>query len=246
MTVNEIRKVAVIGSGTMGNGIAQVFATHGYEVVLIDIKQDFLDRAIDTITKSLDRFVKKEAITEEDKSAAMGRIVGSTSLDSVQRSQLVIEAIIEDLPTNWRCFGSSRILSAGGDPGIEYLSLPITQLAAAPSAPTKFIGMHFMNPVPMMKLIELIRGIATSDETFDAHRGAGEEAGEDAGRSQRLSGVYRQSHPDADDQRSDLRPHGRCRDGRGDRRSDEAGHGAPDGSADAGGFHRTGCLSGDS
>lgn len=171
MTVNEIRKVAVIGSGTMGNGIAQVFATHGYDVVLIDIKQDFLDRAINTISKSLDRFIKKEAITDSDKAAAMGRIVSSTSLDSVKGAQLVIEAIIEDLPTKLELF---RKLEDYCAPEV-YLasntsSLPITRLAAATKRADKFIGMHFMNPVPMMKLVELIRGIATSDQTFDLIR----------------------------------------------------------------------------
>ncbi|MEW6049902.1 MAG: 3-hydroxybutyryl-CoA dehydrogenase [Candidatus Zixiibacteriota bacterium] len=168
MTLNDIRKVAVIGSGTMGNGIAQVFASTGYEVVLVDVKQDFLDRAFTTISKSLDRFIKKEAITESDKAAAMGRIKSSTSLDSVKGTQLVIEAITEDLQTKLDLF---RKLEDYCAPEVilasNTSSLPITQLAAATRRADKVIGMHFMNPVPMMKLVELIRGIATSDCTFD-------------------------------------------------------------------------------
>jgi len=167
MTINDIRKVSVIGSGTMGNGIAQVFATTGYEVNLVDIKQDFLDRAVNAIHKSLDRFVKKEAITEADKTAAAGRIKTSTDLDSVRDSQLVIEAITEDLSVKIDLFKKLEgICPAEVILASNTSSLPITQLAAATKRPDKFIGMHFMNPVPMMKLIELIRGIATSDETF--------------------------------------------------------------------------------
>jgi len=167
MNLQDIRKVTVIGSGTMGNGIAQVFASTGYDVTLVDIRQDFLDRAIATITKSFDRIVKKAVITEEDKSAALGRIKTSVDIDVAKQSQLVIEAIIEDLPAKldlWKKLDT--ICPAETIFASNTSSLPITQLAAATKRADKFIGMHFMNPVPMMKLIELIRGIATSDGTY--------------------------------------------------------------------------------
>ncbi len=167
MTIHDIKRVSIIGSGTMGNGIAQVFATNGYEVTLIDIRQDFLDRALAGISKSLDRFVKKETISEADKNAAISRIRHSTDLGAARDSQLVIEAITEDLKVKLDLF---KKLEEHCPPDVilasNTSSLPITQLAAATKRADKFIGMHFMNPVPMMKLIELIRGIATSDATY--------------------------------------------------------------------------------
>jgi len=178
MNLQDIRKVTVIGSGTMGNGIAQVFASTGYDVTLVDIRQDFLDRAIATITKSFDRIVKKAVITEEDKSAALGRIKTSVDLDSAKQSQLVIEAIIEDLPAKldlWKKL--EAVCPADTIFASNTSSLPITQLAAATKRADKFIGMHFMNPVPMMKLIELIRGIATSDATFALIKSLAEKLG---------------------------------------------------------------------
>lgn len=167
MTVNDIKKVTVIGSGTMGNGIAQVFAATGFSVVLIDINQSFLERAVSTIGGSLDRIIKKGTITEADKTATMGRLTTSTDLNSAKDSQLVVEAVTEDLKIKLDLFRKldgicppNTILASNTS------SLPITQLAAATKRPGQFIGMHFMNPVPVMKLIELIRGIATSDETY--------------------------------------------------------------------------------
>lgn len=167
MNVDSIKRVTVIGCGTMGNGIAQVFAATGYNVVLIDISQECLDKAIATITASLNRLVKKERLTEEQRDQTIGRISVDTSLDAAGGSQLVIEAVSERLDLKLEIFGKLEQLC-----GPETIfasntsSLPITQLAAATGRADKFIGMHFMNPVPMMKLIELIRGIATSDETY--------------------------------------------------------------------------------
>ncbi len=167
MTAEDIKKVTVVGSGTMGNGIAQVFAMTGYEVNLVDIKQEFLDRAVGTITKSLDRLLKKEKISEADKTATLGRIHTSTDLTVAKDSQLVVEAVTEDLDIKLDIFKKLEELCP---PDTIFASntssLPITQLAAATKRPDKFIGMHFMNPVPMMKLIEVIRGIATSDDTY--------------------------------------------------------------------------------
>lgn len=162
----EITEVAVIGSGTMGNGIAQVFATNGLQVTLIDVKQEFLDKALATISGSLDRVIKKGAITESDKSAALGRIRKSTEVSSAKNSQLVIEAVTEDLKIKSSIFSQ---LDQQCPPHVIFASntssLPITQLAASTRRPDKFIGMHFMNPVPVMKLVEVIRGLATSNET---------------------------------------------------------------------------------
>ncbi|MEA2030674.1 MAG: 3-hydroxybutyryl-CoA dehydrogenase [candidate division Zixibacteria bacterium] len=167
MNIDDIKKVAVIGSGTMGNGIAQVLATTGYEVELIDIKQEFLDRAITVLTKSMDRLIKKEKITEDDKKTTLNRIHTGTDLAAAKNAQLVIEAVTENLDIKLDIFKKLEDICG---PEVYFASntssLPITQLAANTKRPEKFIGMHFMNPVPMMKLIELIRGIATTDETF--------------------------------------------------------------------------------
>lgn len=166
MNVNDIKKAAVVGCGTMGNGIAQVFATTGYNVVLIDIKQELLDKAVATISGSLDRFVKKEKMTEADRNAAVSRVRTSTDLAAAKDCQIVIEAITENLEVKLKVW---KQLEASCPPETIFASntssLPITQLAAATNRPDKFIGMHFMNPVPMMKLVEMIRGIATSDAT---------------------------------------------------------------------------------
>ncbi|MBU0983560.1 MAG: 3-hydroxybutyryl-CoA dehydrogenase [candidate division Zixibacteria bacterium] len=178
MILDDIKKVTVVGCGTMGNGIAQVFAAHNFKVNLVDIKQDFLDRAVAGIGKSLDRFVKKEKITEDDKNAILGRISTSTDLAVAADSQLVIEAVTENLAIKLEIF--KKLVEVVGDDVVlasNTSSLPITQLAAATKHPDKFVGMHFMNPVPMMKLVELIRGIATSDETFNLIKSLGEKLG---------------------------------------------------------------------
>lgn len=165
----EVKKVAVIGAGTMGNGIAQVFAQHGYPVVMIDIKDEFVRKGIGAVDKSLARLVKKEAITEAAKAEVLGRIAGSTSLKDAASADLVIEAVLEDFGAKTKVFkeldallGKHAILSSNTS------SISITALAAQTSRPDRFIGMHFMNPVPVMKLVEIIRGLATSDETLAA------------------------------------------------------------------------------
>jgi len=168
MTAKDIKRVSVIGSGTMGNGIAQVFAKTGYDVDLIDIEQEFLDRALATINSSLERLIKKERITEDDRKITMARIHPSTDLNVAKDAQLIVEAITENLQAKLDIFTqldticSDDIIFASNTS-----SLPITKLAAATKRPTQVIGMHFMNPVPVSKLIELIRGIATSDATYD-------------------------------------------------------------------------------
>jgi len=165
----EVKKVAVIGAGTMGNGIAQVFAQRGYPVVMIDIKDSFVERGIAAIDKSLSRLVKKEAISEAAKAEVLGRVKGSTNLKDAASADLVIEAVLEDFAMKTKVFkeldgllGKDAILSTNTS------SISITALAAQTSRPDRFIGMHFMNPVPVMKLVEIIRGLATSDETTAA------------------------------------------------------------------------------
>ncbi|MEA3287002.1 MAG: 3-hydroxybutyryl-CoA dehydrogenase [Candidatus Marinimicrobia bacterium] len=162
----DIKKVGVIGSGTMGNGIAHVFAQSGYDVILVDIKQEFLDRGLATITKNLDRQVKKERITEADKEAVLARISTTTELKDLAASDFVVEAATENREIKFQLF---RDLDAIVNPEVilssNTSSISLTEVAAQTKRPDKVIGMHFMNPVPIMKLVEIIRGHACSDET---------------------------------------------------------------------------------
>lgn len=161
-----MKNISVIGSGTMGNGIAHVFAQHGYEVSLVDIKQEFLDKALATIGKNLDRQVSKGTLTEEDKNSALVRIKTFTDLESgVKNADLVVEAATENLGLKLDIF---RQIDQYSPPAAilasNTSSISITKIAAVTKRPRQVIGMHFMNPVPVMKLVEVIRGYATSDE----------------------------------------------------------------------------------
>ncbi len=163
----DIKKVSVIGSGTMGNGIAHVFALKGFKTNLIDTDKIFLDKALAKITKNLDRQVKKEIITVEDKNNALGNITLIESVENIDReSDLVIEAVFEEKSVKLEIFKKlddhvkSECIFASNTSSIS-----ITEIAHG-IRPDKFIGMHFMNPVPVMKLVEVIRGYSTSDETF--------------------------------------------------------------------------------
>ncbi len=168
MQLSDIKKIAVIGCGTMGNGIAHVSAQNGYEITFIDIDEKYLEKAIATIAKNLDRMVKKEKITEQDKTDTLSRITTTTDLLAVKDCQLVIEAIVEKLDIKLGLFGKlDEICPPDTILASNTSSLPITKLASGTKRPGKVVGMHFMNPVPMMKLVEMIRGVATSDETFD-------------------------------------------------------------------------------
>lgn len=160
-------KIGVVGSGTMGNGIAQTAATKNFEVVVCDIKDEFLQRAIGNISKSLDRFVKKETMTEADKNAALGRIKTTMNLEDLKDCQLIVEAATENFDVKKQIFQTldaacpaETILASNTS------SISITRIAGVTTRADKVIGMHFFNPVPLMKLVEIIRGIATSDETY--------------------------------------------------------------------------------
>ena len=159
-------RIAVIGAGQMGNGIAHVFAQAGFDVTMIDVAQAALDKGRDTIAKNLDRQVKKGTIADSDKTAILGRVKTETSVDAVKGCALVVEAATENRELKFRIFAD---LDAKADAGAVLASntssISITEIAARTKRPEQVIGMHFMNPVPVMQLVEIIRGLATSDET---------------------------------------------------------------------------------
>ena len=166
MDTTGIGIVGVVGSGTMGSGIAQVFAQAGYLVHLADVRQDLLDRAVKAIEKSLDRFVQKGTLAVQDRNATLSRISPSTGMAEFGSCGLVVEAVNENPAVKNAVFqeldricGSETILASNTS------SISITRLAAVTKRPDRFIGMHFMNPVPLMKLLEVIRGLETSDAT---------------------------------------------------------------------------------
>jgi len=167
----DIRRVGVVGAGTMGNGIAHVFARSGYDVVLCDVEQRFLDRALETVAKNLEREVAKNKITVNDKAAALGRIQAVTDRGKLAACDFVIEAATERFEIKVEIF---RDLDRVTRPEIilasNTSSISITKLAAVTKRAEKIIGMHFFNPVPVMKLVEVIRGLATSQETFSETR----------------------------------------------------------------------------
>ena len=158
--------IAVLGAGQMGNGIAHVFAQAGHPVTMIDISADALRRGMDTISKNLDRQVKKGTVTADDKAAILGRITTKDSLDAVAGASLVVEAVTEQRELKFRIFRDiDTHASANAILATNTSSISITAIAAQTKRADKVIGMHFMNPVPVMQLVEIIRGQATSDET---------------------------------------------------------------------------------
>lgn len=170
--------IGVIGAGTMGNGIAQTAAGAGFDVIMSDVSMEFVERGLANIGKSLDRFVKKETITEDQKAQALGRIKATTELADLSACSLVVEAVTEDFDVKRRIFEKldgvcppETILSSNTS------SISITKIGAVTKRPDKVIGMHFFNPVPLMKLVEVIRGIATSDETYGKVKELSEKLG---------------------------------------------------------------------
>ncbi|MDG5471147.1 3-hydroxybutyryl-CoA dehydrogenase [Jeotgalibacillus sp. ET6] len=162
-----IKKVMVIGAGQMGGGIAQVCAQAGYEVTLNDIKDDFLERGIAGIEKNLSRSVEKGRMTEEEKNDCLARISRSTDIQDASHADIIIEAAVENMTVKTEIFKKlDQAAPAHAILATNTSSLPITEIAAATKRPEKVIGMHFMNPVPVMKLVEIIRGLATTDEVY--------------------------------------------------------------------------------
>jgi 3-hydroxybutyryl-CoA dehydrogenase len=179
--IAKYKKVAVIGAGTMGNGIAHVFAQSGYDVNLIDISEQALARGIDTISKNMDRQVKKETMTEADKSASLGRIQTFTDLAAgVADRALVVEAATENLELKLKIFTHmDKYSPADAILATNTSSISITKIASATQRPSKVIGMHFMNPVPLMKLIEIIKGYDTTAEVLEDIMALSRDLGKD-------------------------------------------------------------------
>lgn len=170
--------IGVIGAGTMGNGIAQTAANAGFQVVMCDVSAESVEKGLANVSKSLDRFVKKETITEDQKAEILGRIKTTTQLEDLKDCALIVEAATENFDIKKQIFekldaitGPDAILSSNTS------SISITKIAAVTKRPEKVIGMHFFNPVPLMKLVEVIRGIATSDETYAKVKDLSEKLG---------------------------------------------------------------------
>lgn len=163
-----MNKIGVLGTGTMGAGIIQVLAQNGYEVVLRARRETSVEKGIATVNKNLDRLVAKEKMTAEEQDAVMARIHGSTDINIVADADLIIEAATEDMESKKALFAElDQLCKEGTIIATNTSSLSITEIAAATNRPDKVIGMHFFNPVPAMKLVEIIKGLATSDETRD-------------------------------------------------------------------------------
>jgi 3-hydroxybutyryl-CoA dehydrogenase len=167
MSIAGIQTVGVIGAGTMGNGIAHVVARSGFKVILHDLEQSFLDRAVSTITRNLDREVAKGKISADDKLSALSRISPTSQNAALAGADFIIEAVIENFGTKAKVF---QTLDEIARPGVilasNTSSISITKIASKTKRPDRVIGMHFMNPVPMMTLVEVVRGLATSDATY--------------------------------------------------------------------------------
>ena len=174
----DIRTIGIVGAGQMGNGIAHVAALSGYDVVLTDIDDSILQRSLETMARNMDRQIKKGRLSEDQKNTAMARVRTSARLTDHEDADLVVEAAVERFDIKAEIFrqldsicGPQTVLASNTS------SISITKLAAVTSRPDRFIGMHFMNPVPVMALVEMIRGLATSDEVYEAVRKVAEKMG---------------------------------------------------------------------
>ena len=164
-----MKGIAVVGAGTMGNGIAHVFAQNDWDVTLIDVDKGQLEKALATIRKNFDRQIKKGALTEADRDGALGHITTATDLEAAAKAELIVEAATENPELKFTIFEKlDEVAPDGAILATNTSSISITEIAARTGRPDKVVGMHFMNPVPMMKLVEIIRGLGTSDETTAA------------------------------------------------------------------------------
>ena len=174
----DAKTIAVIGAGTMGNGIAQVLAAGGLEVVMTDIDDSALQRGVNAVTKSLDRLLSKQKISEGDKKNILGRIKTATKLDAVADCDVVVEAATENVDLKLRIFADlDRIAKPAAILASNTSSISLTRIAGATKRPAQVIGMHFFNPVPMMQLVELIRALQTSDATFETVKALTQQVG---------------------------------------------------------------------
>ncbi len=168
MTLDQIKTVAVLGAGTMGNGISHVFARAGYKVILRDVEQRFVDRGMETIVKNLDREIKRGRIAEAEKGSVLGRLQPVTEMAAIAVADFVVEAVPEKIEIKRAVLGEADgILRSEVIIASNTSSISMSALAALTKRPDRFVGMHFMNPVPVMMLVEVIRALQTSDETFD-------------------------------------------------------------------------------
>jgi 3-hydroxybutyryl-CoA dehydrogenase len=168
VTINHIKTIAVLGAGTMGNGIAHVFARAGYKVILRDVEQRYLDRGMDTIAKNLDREIKKGKLAEAEKETVLGRLVPVTDMSAVSNADYLVEAVPEKIEIKRHVLTEAdRLLRDDVIIASNTSSIAMTTLAALTKRADRFVGMHFMNPVPVMTLVEVIRALQTSDATFE-------------------------------------------------------------------------------
>ena len=178
MAIDSIKSVAVLGAGTMGNGIAHVFARAGYQVILRDVEQHFLDRALETIAKNLDREIKKGKLPETDKGAVLQRLEPVTDMSAIAAADFIVEAVPEKIEIKRAVLREADRLAR---PEVIFASntssISVTTLAAMTKRPDRFVGMHFMNPVPVMVLVEVIRALETSDATFETTMKLAEKLG---------------------------------------------------------------------
>lgn len=176
--VQNIKKIGVVGAGQMGNGITQVAAANGYEVVMFDVNNGALDKGLSTIAGSCDRLIKKGTMTEDAKKALLGNIKATTTLADLKDCDFVVEAATENIDLKLKIFKDlDQTVKAGSILATNTSSISITKIAAATSRPDKVVGMHFMNPVPLMQLVEGIKGLQTSDETFSTTKALSEKLG---------------------------------------------------------------------
>ena len=168
MSIDSIRTVAVLGSGTMGNGIAHVFARAGYKVILRDVEQRFLDRGLDTIAKNLDREIKKGKLAESEKGSVLARVIPVTDMSAIANADFAVEAVPEKVEIKRAVLTEAdKLLRDDVILASNTSSIAMTTLGAMTKRPERFVGMHFMNPVPVMALVEVIRALQTSDATFN-------------------------------------------------------------------------------